>query len=96
MPQDVENKCCKQKNCITNSPRFSKPCLDPDVLQLCIRSTSDNSTRAFRKAAYRQFTLSRYGHLNTGNSRVCPSCVVLEIWKRYPSVTGVYMGYREH
>lgn len=103
MPQDVENKCCKQKNCITNSPRFSKLCLDPDVLQLCIRSTSDirndredNSTRAFRKAAYRQFILTRYGHLGKGNRRVCPSCVVLEIRKRYPSVTGVYMGYREH
>ena len=101
--QGVENKCCKEKNCITNSPRFSKLCLDSDVLQLCIRSTSDirndredNSTRAFRKAAYRQFTLSRYGYLNTGNRRVCPSCVVLEIRKRYPSVTGVYMGYREY
>lgn len=103
MPQEIENKCCKQRTCITNSSRFAKICLDPDVLELCIRSTSDirndredNSTRAFRKAAYRQFILARHGHLGKGNRRVCPSCVVLEIRKRYPSVTGIYMGYREH
>ena len=65
MPQEIENKCCKQKTCITNSSRFFKLCLYPDVLELCIRSTSDipndredNSTRAFRKAAYRQFILT--------------------------------------
>lgn len=102
MPQDIENKCCKLKTCITLSSRFSKVCLDPDVLELCIRNTSDirndredNSTRAFRKAAYRQFILARHGYLGKGNRRVCPSCVVLKIRQRYPSVTGVYMGYRE-
>ena len=103
MPQDIENKCCKQKKCITYSSRFAKICLDPDVLELCIRNTSDirndhedNSTRAFRKAAYRQFILARHGYLGKGNRRVCPSCVVNKIRQRYPSVTGVYMGYREH
>jgi hypothetical protein len=82
---------------------FSKICLDPDVLELCIRNTSDirndhedNSTKAFRKAAYRQFILARHGYLGKGNRRVCPSCVVIKIKERYPSVTGVYMGYREH
>jgi hypothetical protein len=102
MPQEIENKCCKLKKCITHSSRFSKLCLDPDVLELCIRNTGDirndredNSTRAFRKAAYRQFTLARHGHLGRGNRRVCPSCVVLKIRERFPSITGVYMGYRE-
>ena len=102
MPQEVENKCCKLKNCITLSSQFIKLCLDTDVLQLCIRNTSDirndredNSTRAFCKAAYRQFTLARHGYLGKGSRRVCPSCVVLKIRQRYPSVTGVYMGYRE-
>ena len=102
MPQEIENKCCKLKNCITLSSRFSKICLDPDVLELCIRNTSDirndredNSTRSFRKAGYRQFILARHGYLGKGNRRVCPSCVVLKIRQRYPSVTGVYMGYRE-
>ena len=103
MPQEIENKCCKLKKCITLSARFAKVCLDPDVLELCIRNTSDirndredNSTRAFRKAAYRQFILARHGFLGKGNRRVCPSCVVIRIRQRYPSVTGVYMGYREH
>lgn len=103
MPQDIENKCCKLKKCVTSSSRFGKICLDPDVLELCIRNTcdirndrEDNSTRAFRKAAYRQFILARHGYLGKGNRRVCPSCVVLKIRQRYPSVTGVYMGYREH
>ena len=103
MPLEVENKCCKQKKCITTSARFTKVCLDPDVLELCTRNMNDirndpedNSTRAFRKAAYRQFVLARYGYLGKGNRRVCPSCVVLKIRQRYPSLTGVYMGYREH
>jgi hypothetical protein len=102
MPQDIENKCCNLKKCITSSSRFSKICLDPDVLVLCIRNTSnirndreDNSTRAFRKAAYRQFILARHRYLGKGNCQVCPSCVVLKIRQRYPSVTGIYMGYRE-
>ena len=84
MPQEIENKCCRQKNCITLTSRFAKICLDPDVLELCIRNTGDirndqedNSTRAFRKAGYRQFVLARHGHLGKGNRRVCPSCAVL-------------------
>ena len=103
MPQAVENKCCKQSKCITTTSHFAKLCLDPDVLEMCIRNTGDirndredASTRAFRKAAYRQFILAKYGRLGKGNRRVCPSCVVLKIRKRYPSVIGVYMGYREH
>ncbi|CAB3989773.1 P2X purinoceptor 7-like, partial [Paramuricea clavata] len=34
MPQEVENKCCMQKKCITSTSRFAKLCLDPDVLEL--------------------------------------------------------------
>ncbi|KAL9969648.1 hypothetical protein ACROYT_G021885 [Oculina patagonica] len=74
MPQDIENKCCSQRRCVTVHSRFSKLCLDPDVLQLAIRNRGnirndrdDNSTRAFRKAAYRQFVLDRYGFLGKGN-----------------------------
>ena len=98
MPQEIENK-----KCITSSSRFKKLCLHPDVLELCIRNASDirndredNSTRAFRKAAYRQFILARHGHLGKGNRRACASCVMLKIRERFPSVTGVYMWYREH
>ena len=103
MPLEIEIKCCKQKKCVTTSARFTKDCLDPDVLELCTRNMNDIridpediSTRAFRKAAYRQFVLARYGYLGKGNRRVCPSSVVFKIRQRYPSLTGVYMGYREH
>ena len=75
---------------------------DRDVLELCIRNTrdmrndrEDNSPRSFRKAAYRQFILARHGHLGKGNRRVCPSCCVLKIRGHFPSVTGVYMGFRK-
>ncbi|XP_078383236.1 uncharacterized protein LOC144665809 [Oculina patagonica] len=34
MPQEVENKCCGQRRCVTTHTRFQKLCLDPDVLQL--------------------------------------------------------------
>ena len=54
----------------------------------------DNSTRAFRKAAYRQFILDRYGHLGKGNRKVCPSCLVKTVRGHYPSQTGAYMRYR--
>lgn len=101
MPQDIENKCCSQRRCVTIHSRFSKLCLDPDVLQVAIRNRGDirndrddNSTRAFRKAAYRQFVLDRYGYLGKGNRKVCPSCVVTAIRRQYPSQTGVYMGFR--
>ena len=74
MPQEIENKCGKLKKCINLSSLFAKVCLDTDVLELCIRNTSDirndredTSCRAFRKAAYRQFILSRYGYLGKGN-----------------------------
>ena len=103
MPQEIENKCFGLKKCITSLSRFTKLCLDTDVLELCIKNTcdirndrEDSSTRAFCKAAYRQFILARHGYLGKGHRRVCPPCVVIRIRRRYPSVTGVYMGYREH
>lgn len=101
MPQEIENKCCGQRKCVTTHTRFAKLCLDPDVLQLAIRNRGDirndredNSTRVFRKASYRQFVLDRYSYLGKGNRKVCPSCVVVTIRQHYPSQTGVYMGFR--
>ena len=102
MPQDIENKCCGQRRCVTTHTRFQKLCLDADVLQLSIRNRGDirndqedNSTRSFRKAAYRQYVLDRYGYLGKGKRKVCPSCVVKTIRRHYPSQTGVYMGFRQ-
>ena len=103
MPQSIENKCCKHKKCVTNTRRFRKLCLDPELLLLSCRTVGDirndredNSTRAFRKQACRHFILDTYGYLGKGNRRVAPSCVVTCIRKYYPSPTGVYMGYKEH
>ena len=100
MPQAVESKCCQQRRCITLTSRLSKLCLDADVIELCVKNAADirnnrdnNSTRAFRKAAYRQFILARHGRLGKGDRRVCPACVVLKIRERFPSVAGVYMGF---
>ena len=73
------------------------------MLELCIknradiRNDSDNySTSAFRKVAYRQFILDKYGRLGKGNRKVALSCVVLTVRTVYPSPTGVYMGFKEH
>ena len=69
MPQEIENKCRGLRRCVTTHTRFSKLCLDPDVIQLAIRNRGDirndrddNSTRAFRKTGYRQYILDRYGY----------------------------------
>ena len=101
MPQEIENKCCGQRKCVTTHTRFQKLCLDPDVLQLTIRNRGDirndredNSTRSFRNASYRQYVLDRYGYLRKGNRKVCPACVVKVVRCHYPSQTGVYMGFR--
>ena len=59
MLQEIENKCCGQRKCVTTHTRFHKLCLDPDVLQLAIRDRGDirndredNSTQSFQKASY--------------------------------------------
>ena len=65
MPQEIENKCCNQRSCVSLCRRFQKLCLDPEYLQLSIRNTNDirndrddNSSRAFRKTACRHFIIS--------------------------------------
>ena len=61
MSQEIENKCCGLRKCITTRRRFEKLRLDPEVLALCIRNKADirndcegTSTSSFRKAIYRQ------------------------------------------
>ena len=70
MPQEIENKCCNQRSCVSLCRRFQKLCLDPEYLQLSIRNTNDirndrddNSSSAFRKTAYRHFIIDKYGYL---------------------------------
>lgn len=41
MAHEVENKCCGNTNFTTTKRRFQKLCLDPEVLQLCIKNRAD-------------------------------------------------------
>ena len=54
MPQEVKKKCCKLKRARTPSSQFTNLCLDPDVVEHCIKNTRDirnnrenNSSRNF-------------------------------------------------
>ena len=84
MPQEIEDKCCKERSCVSLSRRFQKLCLDTEYLQLSIRNAADirndcddNSSTAFCKAAYRHFIIDKYGYLGKNERKVCPSYCVL-------------------
>ena len=104
MPLEVEKVCCTRKKKLwrKKKTRFKKLCLDPDYLELSIKSSAhirndrqNNSTRSFRKAAYRHYILDKHGYLGEGRRKVAPSCAVWEIPEHYPSSTGIYMGFKE-
>ena len=86
MPDERENVCSRRRTCVTSCAIFSNINLDQEVLVLAIRARCDiradvpnYSTNSYRKAAYRQYVLFKYGKLGSGNLRVVPSCVVLTI-----------------
>ena len=102
MPQPVENLCCGRTTCITTYDIFNIICLHPVNLRVALENSADYradevdcSNRNLRKTAYRQFILWAHGRLGRHNRRVVPSCAVLAIRQRYPSSTGLYMGYRD-
>ena len=101
MPSDQENLCFKRVNCITRFQVFNNICLDRYILEVCIKARCDIraddfnfSMESFRKAAYKQFILWRYGKRGRENRRVVSSCAVLSIRHTYPSPDGQYMGFR--
>ena len=101
METEQENVCCKKRQCITSYRTFNNICLNRDILEVCIKARCDIravefnfSMESFRKAAYRQFALWKYGKLGRGNRRVLPACVVRLIRQAYPSADGRYMGFR--
>ena len=86
---------------VTSYVMFNTVCLDREVLQLAIRARCDiradepdYSTQSYRKAAYRQYTLWKFGKLGRGNRKILPSCVVIVIRQAYPAPDGNYMGFR--
>ena len=98
-----ENKCCRQSNCVTTSLAFDSLVLNRDTLNIAIVhrsdffvSTPDYTPQSYRKAAYRQYIIWKYGHLGSRNRRVVPSCVVWAIRHKYPAPDGNYMGYKDY
>ena len=84
MQNEIENVCCKRVACVTRFQAFNNICLDRDILEVCIKARCDIladdfnfSMESFRKAAYGQFVLWRFGKLGWGNRRVVLSCAVL-------------------
>ena len=101
MGNEEENKCCKRAICITSYHMFKKLCLDRDVLKLNITARCDLradqmtfTMNSFRKAAYRQFALWKYGRLGRSNRRILPACVLTVVRNMYPSPTDQYMGFK--
>ena len=103
MPTDVENKCCKQRRCVTLDPAFDNLVLNREALAIAIIHRSDfyvgpatDSPESFRKAAYRQYIIWRFRRLGRGNRKVVPSCIVCAVRCKYPSPDGNYLGFREY
>ena len=103
MASEEENKCCGKRACVTSYEMFRNVVLDREVLNIAIRARCDIRAEvaefemnSYRKAAYRQYILWKYGKLGKGNRRVCPSCVVRLVRQTYPAPDGEYMGFRRH
>ena len=41
MPADIENKCCRQKRCLSKTNVFVNICIDKENLQTAIKNLSD-------------------------------------------------------
>ena len=102
MDSAEENKCCRQRDCVTNSSAFDSLVLNCKTLNIAIIhrsnffvSTPDYTSQSYRKAAYRQFIIWKYGHLGSQNRRVAPSCVVWAIRYKYPAPDGNYLGHKD-
>jgi len=70
METSEENVCCWRIPCITEMAWFDSVVLNRDVLSLAIRARCDvtghhvtYSPSSFRKAAYRQYVIWKYGYL---------------------------------
>jgi len=84
MPLEVEKVCCKKNNCDAKNPRLKKLSLDPDYLELLMKSIAgvrndkqNNSTRTFRRASYRYYILdTEHGYLGGKRERCRLVCCV--------------------
>ena len=83
LANEEENKCCGKRSYVTSYEMFRNVVLDKEVLNIAIRAqrdvraeVADFEMNSYRKAAYRQYILWKYGKLGKGYRRACPSCVV--------------------
>ena len=87
---------------MTSYELFRNICIDREMLTVAIRARCDirveepdYTSNSFRKAAYRQFILWRFGKLGRENRNVCPACTVTRIVREaYPALDGQYLGFR--
>ena len=70
MPTLDENKCCRQRLCVTLQPSFQSLVLDRDALSVAtvgrmdvLADISDFSNEGYRFAAYRQYILWQNGYV---------------------------------
>jgi len=80
MPTDVENKCCRHRDCVTDSLAFANLVLDRATLDTAIVHRIDffvgNAPANYRKVTHRQYVIWKFGyldsktHLSTGGPRL--------------------------
>lgn len=114
--REIDCLCCREEaalnekfdegdfQCIIESPRFSKMCLDEDILGNVLTGLHETrgdhleevpSNRSLRYAAYRQFSWWVFKRLGKNNRRVLPSCVLWKIRSKFPDPEGKYTKYKE-
>ena len=103
MPTVEERLCCRRTpgSCVTQNNEYRRVVLDRAVLLVTLMYRNDlfalidePTINELRHTAYRQYVLWKYGHLGRGNRVVVPSCSVWCIRDCYPSLNGIYTGYR--
>ena len=69
---EVENKCCRKRDCVTNSLAFANLVLDRATLDIAIVhridffvGSPDYSPANYRKVAYRQYIIWKFGYLGS-------------------------------
>ena len=100
IPTDIENKCCKQKRCLSKTNVFVNICINKKNLQTAIRNLSNTyvftpryANKSMQHAAYRQYVMWKHGHVGARCRLVIPSCCVCAIRNAYLSPKNQYTGF---
>lgn len=98
-----EELCCRRSQgaCITSSPLFELLVLRRSTLEAALLYRDPLSspagpgwTTSLRHGAYRQYICWRFGKQAEGSHPAIPSCCVRRIREEYPSLDGLYSGFR--